>query len=177
MIEMYAMLYFSAGFFAIIGILRGWNKEVISMAGILLALFALFQFDNILRGIILATVPSDQVFLVQVGLFGMVVYFAYQSRSIVTTRGRRANSPFANGLLGLVMGAINGYLIWGSIWYFLDINDYPFNPIIIAPSPTSVSAQSIGSIPLVLLGGGAGGSGELLTIALILLFLLVIFVL
>ena len=49
-------------------------------------------FIEILRGIILATVPSDQVFLVQVGLFGVVVYFSYQSRSIVTTRGRRANS-------------------------------------------------------------------------------------
>lgn len=177
MIEMYAMLFFSAGFFGIIGVMRGWNKEVISMAGILLALFALFQFDNILRGIILATVPNDQVFLVQVGLFIVVVYFAYQSRSLITPRGRSANSRLTNGLLGAMMGAINGYLIWGSVWYFLDINGYPFEPIVIAPSPASISAQNIGSIPLVLLGGGVGGSGELLTIALILLFLLVIFVL
>ncbi len=177
MIEMYGMLYFSAGFFAIIGILRGWNKEVISMAGILLALFALFQFDNILRGILLATVPNDQAFLVQIGLFGVVVYFAYQSRSIITPRGRSANSRVTNGLLGAALGAINGYLIWGSVWYFLDINGYPFEPIVLAPLPGSVSAQNIGSIPLVLLGGGIGGSGELLTVALILLFLLVIFVL
>ncbi len=63
MIELSAVLVMMAVFFAFIGFLRGWNKEIISTAGIVLGLFALFQFDTILRGTLLANVSRDQVFL------------------------------------------------------------------------------------------------------------------
>ena len=75
-----------------------------------------------------------------------------------------------------MLGALNGYLIWGTVWYFLDINDYPLSPLIIAPDPGSISAQNIGALPLALIGGAAGGSTEILTIVVILIFLSVMFV-
>ncbi|PJF21271.1 MAG: hypothetical protein CUN56_11955, partial [Phototrophicales bacterium] len=81
------------------------------------------------------------------------------------------------GILGGVIGAINGYLIGGAIWYFVDINEYPFYPLIVAPSPGSPSANSVGSIPIVLLSGGATGTGDFLIVGVFVLFLLVLFVL
>lgn len=78
--------------------------------------------------------------------------------------------------MGGLLGALNGYLIWGAVWYFLDINDYPFSPLIIAPDPNSISAASLGSIPLVILGGAAGGNGEILTIIVIFMFMSVLFI-
>ena len=81
MIQLAAVMWTMAIFFAVIGFLRGWNREVIAMAGIILGLFALFQFDSLLRGVLLASVPRDQVFIVQAAIFIIVVYFAYQTRS------------------------------------------------------------------------------------------------
>jgi hypothetical protein len=175
MIQLYTMLWIMAIFFSIIGAIRGWNKEIIATAGIILAMFALFQFDSLLRGVFLASVPRDQAFFVQAGLFGVIVYFAYQTRSIAVER-RPSASRVQNAVLGALFGALNGYLIWGTIWYFLDINDYPLSPLIIAPTPDSISAQNLNAIPLALLGGIAG-SGELLAIMVIILFVLVLFLL
>jgi hypothetical protein len=178
MIEIYSMIWIVAIFFAVIGMIRGWSRELVSLAGIILAMFALFQFDSLLRGVILASVPSDQAFFVQIGLFIVILYFAYQTRS-PGGRGDRGprRSRFQDAILGGMLGALNGYLIWGAVWYFLDINGYPLSNLIIAPAPGGISDRNIGTIPLVLLGGAAGGSTELLTIIVIVLFLFVLFML
>jgi hypothetical protein len=178
MIEIYSMTWIAAIFFAVIGMIRGWSKELVALAGIILAMFALFQFDSLLRGVFLASVPKDQAFFVQIGLFGVIVYFAYQTRgpNVSQERGPRRNR-FQDAILGGLLGALNGYLIWGAFWYFLDINDYPLSPLIIAPAPGGISDRNVGTIPLVLLGGAAGGSTELLTIIVIVLFLFVLFML
>lgn len=177
MIQLYSMLWITAAFFGVIGIIRGLRKELISLAGIILALFALFQFDALLRGIFLASVPRDQTFFVQVVIFGVIVYLAYQTRMFTRPTDEKGprDSRVQDAILGGLLGALNGYLIWGAVWYFLDINDYPFAGIITAPGPTSISAQNINAIPLVLLGGAAGGSPEVLTIVVIILFVAVLF--
>jgi hypothetical protein len=175
MIELSAVLITMSIFFGIIGYMRGWNKELIAMAGIILGLFALFQFDNLLRGVILQGVALDQVFLIQSGIFIVIVFFAYQTRALEGGR-REGRSNLQESLLGAVVGAINGYLIWGSIWYFMDINNYPLSPAVIAPAPGSPSQQALQWLPLVVLGGGVSGSGDLLAVAVIILFLFVLIV-
>ncbi len=176
MIELSAVLVMMAIFFALIGFLRGWNNEVVSTAGIVLGLFALFQFDSLLRGTLLANVGRDQVFLIQTGIFVAIVFFAYQTRSVMRAdmerRGGRDN--LQESVLGALLGALNGYLIWGSIWYFMDINEYPLAPYVIAPAPGSPSAATESLLPLVLLGGGPGGNGNLLAVAVIILFVFVL---
>lgn len=177
MMELSAILLMMAIFFAIIGFLRGWNKEIVATAGIVLGLFALFQFDTLLRGTLLANVSRDQVFFVQTGIFIAIVFFAYQTRSVMgadLNRVREGRDALQNSVLGGLLGFLNGYLIWGSIWYFMDINEYPLAPYVIAPSPGSPSAQTQNILPLVLLGGGPGGSGDLLAVAVIVLFVFVL---
>ena len=176
MIELSAVLILMTIFFAFIGSLRGWNKELIAMAGIILGLFALFQFDNLLRGTILRGVALNQVFIIQAGIFIVVGYFAYQTRALGDGTRRAGRSNVQESALGAVVGAINGYLIWGSLWYFMDINNYPLDPWIIAPSPGSPSDQMLSWLPLVVLGGGVSGSGDLLAVAVIVLFLVVLIV-
>ncbi len=176
MIELSAVLIMLSIFFGVIGFLRGWNKELIAMAGIILGLFALFQFDNLLRGVILRGVALDQVFLIQAGLFIVIVFFAYQTRALSGGDRREGRSNFQEGVLGGIVGAVNGYLIWGSIWYFMDINNYPLSPSVVAPSPGSPSDQALQWLPLVVLGGGVSGNGDLLAVAVIVLFLFVLIV-
>src|SRR6185436_9049900 len=87
MIQLAGFMWAMALVFGVIGYMRGLSKELISLAGIILALFALFQFDRGLRGILLANVPGMQRFIIQTLLFMGIVFFAYQTRAI----GRRLN--------------------------------------------------------------------------------------
>jgi len=174
MIQLYSLMWILAAFGAFIGFLRGWNREIIATAGILLGSFALFQFDALLRGTLLLGFPRDQAFFIQVMLFLIVVYFAYQNRVFEI---EDEENSIQSSLLGGIVGLANGYLVGGSIWYFLDINEYPFAPFISAPAPDSPSAEALGTIPLVILNGGTAGSGDLFIIGVIVIFLLVLVVL
>lgn len=178
MIQLSAVLIMMSLFFGFIGFLRGWNKELIAMAGIILGLFALFQFDGLLRtatNAVLSGVALDQVFLIQSAIFIAIVFFAYQTRALGGS-DRRERTSLQESVLGGLVGLVNGYLIWGSIWYFMDINRYPLAPSVVAPGPGSPSEEALQWLPLVVLGGGVNGSGDLLAVAVIVLFLFVLIV-
>lgn len=175
MIQFSSLMWAVGICFALIGFMRGWNREVMATAWILVAAFALFQLDALLRASLFVSLPRDQVFLAQAGIFLALVVIAYRLRSTVGTP--RTHRDFQTGILGAMIGFINGYLIVGCLWYFLDINEYPLSPLIIAPTPGSPSDQARDLIPLVLLSGGSNGSGDLLTIIVVAVIFLVIVVL
>jgi uncharacterized membrane protein required for colicin V production len=178
MMQLSALLWGMAFLFGYIGFSRGWNKEVISLSGIVLGLFALFQFDDVIRGTLLANVPA--VFI-QTALFAIIVMFAYQTRALIGAEASRARGEgnreqLQSNLLGGVVGFINGYLIWGTLWYFMHINDYPLSPFITRPPAGSPSEATISQLPLYLLAGGPTGDGNLLAAAVIVIFLIVLIV-
>lgn len=175
MIEIYSFMWACAIFFAIFGFLRGWNKELVASAGLVLALFTIFQFDGLLRSTIFLSLPRDQIFLLEAGFFIVVAFVVYQARDIGGAE-RRDDNDWQAGFLGAAIGFFNGYLIGGSIWYFLDINEYPLPQFITAPTVGTPSAENIGAIPLVLLGGGASGTGDLLAVGVIVLLFIVLIV-
>jgi hypothetical protein len=171
MIQLYSLMWILAVFFGIFGFLRGWNREVVATAGIVLGTFALFQFDPLIRNTLLLSFPRGQVYVIQNLIFLAILFFAYQGRAF-NVGGDERN--LQTGILGAVLGFFNGYLIGGSLWYLMDINEYPFAPYIVAPAPGSPSEQSLNSIPLVILSGGVGGSGDLLVVAVVLLIVAVV---
>jgi len=182
MIELSVLLWAGAAFFAYVGFTRGYIKEIISLAGIMLGLFALDEFDGLIRGNLLATLPIDQRFYVQAAIFLLIVLFAYQTRALgnepaSSGRGRDAGrAQGQNRALGALVGLINGLMIGGSLWNFLEINlaagRYPLDPYVIAPVPGSPSAALVGSLPLNLLTGAGGG--DLLSLLVVVLFVVVL---
>jgi hypothetical protein len=169
MIQFYSLMWVAAFFFGVMGYLRGWNRELLAASGIVLTMFAIFQFDAFLRVSVYALLPREQVFVLQMFLFLAVVWLVYQASDVRTGR-RAAAAPVEtvqSSFLGVLAGAFNGYLIIGTLWYFLDINEYPFSQWITAPAPGSPSAQNLGLMPLMLVGGGSGGSGDLLALVVI----------
>jgi uncharacterized membrane protein required for colicin V production len=170
MMQLSAFLWTMALLFGYIGFSRGWNKEVIALSGIILGLFALNQFDDVLRGTLLANVSPDQVFIVQTAIFGIIVFFAYQTRALIGSdaaraRGEGGRDQLQTNILGAVVGFLNGYLIWGTVWYFIT-----------RPTPGSPGEAAINQLPLYVLAGGPTGSGDLLALAVIVLFLIVLIV-
>lgn len=183
MIELNILVIVLALFFGYLGWQRGWTKEIISLAGIMLALFAIYQFDNLIRGQLLVAFPNDQRFLIQTILFLVVVMLAYQTRAIVgrdvsRVMGDSGRDPLQTKALGMLVGLVNGYLIGGSIWYFLDINrlptgQYPLDPFVIAPPPGTASAATLSNLPLYVLTNN-GTNGDLLSLVVVVLFVIVL---
>lgn len=160
MISLVSLMWTTAVFFALTGALRGWRREVLGMTGIVLGFFALLQFDSLLRGSLFSLLTNEMTFLLQMLLYASVVILAYRSQWAThldsRTRKRR------DALLGAAAGFFNGYFLAGATWYFLDINRYPFALLISAPADSSASFQSLGLMPVVLLGGGLAANGALL---------------
>jgi len=171
-IEISMFMWMLAVCFAVIGYLRGWQKEFTATAGIVLATFALFQFDAFLRTIFFGF-SAQQFFLIQFVAFVVIVFLVYQAKQ-VGGGGVRNDDDIQDGLIGALGGAVNGYLIGGAIWYFLDITEYPFEQFITAPATTSPTAQSLGLMPMVFLGGGADGTGGALSIGVLILVFVVL---
>jgi hypothetical protein len=180
MIQISIFMWVMAILFGYFGFVRGWNKEMIATSGIILGLFALFQFDDTITDL-LATVPGDQAFFVRSVIFAVIVFFAYQTRALIGEDAKRPSrsegrDSLQSSVLGGIIGFLNGYLIWGSLWYFMHVTDYPLSPYISAPADGTYSADFVDSLPLYILGGGPTGEGDLLAAAVIVLFLVVLIV-
>jgi len=185
MVQLTVLLTMMALLFGYIGFTRGWNKELIATSGIILGLFTLFQFDDVLTNL-LVSFPPEQAFALRTIIFSTIVFFAYQTRALIGEEATRARSSGRDGrdgrdnlqssVLGGLVGTFNGYLIWGTLWYFQHVENYPLSPYITAPQPGSPSANFVESLPLYILAGGPGGAGNLLAAAVIVLFLIVLIV-
>ncbi|MEO1286602.1 MAG: hypothetical protein AAFV93_02450, partial [Chloroflexota bacterium] len=116
---------------------------------------------------------SQQLFIAQMLLFTAIVFIVYQAKQ-VGGGGFRDDDDLQDGLIGSLAGAINVYLIGGAIWYFLDITEYPFEQYVSAPNIASPTAQSLGLMPMYLLGGGADGTGGALSIGVLILVFVVL---
>ncbi|NJR12567.1 CvpA family protein [bacterium] len=181
MIELVFLVYFLIAFFAYVGSQRGWIKELIALAGVVLALFGMFQFDTLIRRTLLGNIFPDQRFYLQSLMFLIVVFFAYQNRALIGSeatraRGGEGRDPLQTRVLGAIAGGVNGYLISGTLWYFLDVNRvpgtglYPLDPYIVAPPVGTASATFLPNLPLYLLTNN-GANGDLLSLAVIVLFI------
>ena len=172
MISLHSLMWTAAAVFALTGALRGWHRELVGTAGALLAFFAIFQFDRLLRGSLYLLLTDEQTFLLQAALFLGAVAIAYRSQ--LAARERAGGGRLRNWVFGAAVGGFNGYLIAGSIWYFLDINRYPFSQILSAPAEASVSFPGASLMPVVVLGGGLAGGGGMLAIAILVILALVL---
>lgn len=171
MMQLSTFLWFCIILFAVIGYLRGYVREFIAAAGIILALFTVVQFDDLFQN--LGGGGADQIFYLKSLFVAGVAFFAYQTppERFVTTksRGKDARDNWQNGLLGGLVGGINGYLVFGSIWYFMDQLAYPLSPNITTPPPESASAEMVANLPLVWMQ-----EGNFLTFMVIGLFLFIL---
>ncbi len=173
MIQLSSFMIMMIGLFGIIGFLRGWVKELIATAGIVLALFAIRQLEPLLIDPLTDNEQTPKFYLEAIFLLGMA-FFAYQTPPETLSRGKKGSSNregFQDGVLGTLVGMFNGYLVIGSLWYYMDVLEYPLSPHIAAAAPNTPSADLIDILPLTWM---LTGDGSLLSIMMIGLFVFVI---
>ena len=179
MLELVTLVWVFVLVFAAVGLGRGWTREIIAMAGITLGLFALHQFDAAIRDQLLVNFAGQGKFLFQIAILLIIAFFAYQTRALIGSDGRNESDEsgrdaLQSKVLGGIVGALNGYLVSGSVWYFMHINDYPLAPYIEAPAAGSLSQGTVSNLPLFVLAGGPGTPGDLLSLTVIGLFIVVL---
>ncbi|MBN2306101.1 MAG: hypothetical protein JXQ72_16580 [Anaerolineae bacterium] len=175
MIQFFAFLLFMIGLFASVGAMRKWTKELIATAGIVLALFTLRQLETIF--IFPLSNSQQHRFLWQAGILIGIGFFAYQTPPDFLKRQRtreiHRDGP-QDSLLGAFVGGLNGYLLIGSLWWYMDNLEYPLSPYIVPVAPESTNAGWMDMlIPLNYL---LGGDGTVLSLLMIVLFLFIIMV-
>ena len=120
--------------FAVIGAMRGWAKELLVSFSVILALTT----NHVLRRYIplVEALPPDStsLFWIRTMIVITLVYFGYQTVvSVARLASRAARERLQDTLFGIFMGAINGYLIAGTILSYLHEANYPFPNIVSAP--------------------------------------------
>ncbi len=130
--------------FAVIGAMRGWAKELLVTSAIVLALF----LNAILESYItpfrdaLALQPPGTQFLIRAGVLILLAFFGYQTPKLRMLQEKMVRERVEEVLLGLVLGALNGYLLIGSLWFYLHQTGYP-TPWITAPPVDSDLAKQV----------------------------------
>jgi uncharacterized membrane protein required for colicin V production len=131
--------------FGMMGALRGWSKEMLVLFSIILGLAIRLIFSQYVP---IAREFFDRSAVEQFYLYsGLVVLMAVSGYAGPAVSGRlagvSARETLQDIMLGFIIGAINGFLIVGSIWYFLDAAGYGI--LGIAPPPPNSMAAVIAS--------------------------------
>ncbi len=160
--------------FALIGSMRGWAKELLVSFSMVIALFINLLLNKYGQGI-LSSLKGDALFWLRAALVGLMAYFGYVTPKMPwVPENRFLREHLQDGLLGLVIGGVNGALIFGSIWYFLHQAGYPFPGLEFArqtaQDPQIVTMMRF--MPPVLLGE----TWLLVIVAVISVFVIVVFV-
>lgn len=130
--------------FAVIGAMRGWAKELLVTSAVVLGLFLNAILETYIEPYRAAMVlqPPGTQFVVRALVLIMLAFFGYQTPNLRALQPKVARERIEEILLGLVLGALNGYLIVGSIWFYLHQSGYPTD-LIIQPAEGSDLALQI----------------------------------
>ncbi|HID88956.1 MAG TPA: hypothetical protein EYH27_04105 [Anaerolineales bacterium] len=127
MIPMHTVFFVMVVVFAFIGSLRGWAKELIVAFSVVLALFieqVLTTMVPPIRDLWGALQPMSQ-FWIRLSIFSVIVLFGYASPTLSQhLSAKAARERLQDLLLGFFLGLLNGLLIVGTLWFYLDEAQY-----------------------------------------------------
>ena len=138
MISLTVLFWILIVLFAVIGAMRGWSKELLVTFSVILALFIIEVLETYLGFYQRAIVDEGgaTLFWVRAIIVILLAFFGYQTPNIRALAGARfARERIQDTLLGFVIGAFNGYLVVGTLWWYLNDAGYPFTKYITAPAP------------------------------------------
>lgn len=182
MISMVVVFYIFILIFAIMGSMRGWAKELMVIFSTILALAFISVLENLMPGVreILKSNANIQ-FWVRVGIVIAVVFFGYQSPKFSRIgQATQKRERISDVLLGFFFGAISGYFIIGSLWYYLDAAGYAGISKYVIPPNASVplgdtAKRLLGILPQAWLAK-AGSPNIYVAVVLAFIFVIVVLV-
>jgi len=176
MMSIIYILWMYVVMFAVIGWMRGWAKELLVGFSVILAL----ALNHVIRRYVpiasnlQETDPS--LFWVRTIILLVLVYFGYQTVISIQHLAARARSErLQDTLFGAFLGALNGYLVAGSVLYYIHIADYPFANVISKPVD-AVLLERVNQMMLYMPPQLLGEPGIYFAIILAFVFVLVVYI-
>ena len=162
--------------FAIVGGMRGWAKELLVAFSVILAL----ALNHVIRRYIpaAAALPESDVtlFWVRTIVLLVLVFFGYQTViTISRLAARAARERLQDTLFGVILGAFNGYLIAGTILYYMHVADYPFQDVITKPQDPAL-LQTVNQMMLYMPPQLLGEPGIYFAVILAFIFVIVVYI-
>lgn len=144
MISLVGLFILFVVLFTVIGAMRGWAKELLVTSAIVLGLFlnAILETYITPYRTALFLQPGQSQFVIRGLLLILLAFFGYQTPHLQALQAKLARERLEEILLGGLLGAVNGYLLIGSIWYYLHQAGYP-SDLIIWPPPLPELEQQI----------------------------------
>jgi hypothetical protein len=107
--------------FGLIGTMRGWVREVIVTASLILAIFVMNQlgerWNALVGGLASQNTPFEQWLLRMIPFF-IIAFFGYLGPAVVRSRFEaNTRGKLEQGLLAFIIGAFNGYVIFSTMAY------------------------------------------------------------
>jgi uncharacterized membrane protein required for colicin V production len=162
--------------FALVGWMRGWAKELLVAFSVILAL----ALNHVLRRYIpiAQNLPEtdESLFWVRTIILIVLVYFGYQTViSIPHLAAKSRTDKLQDTLFGAIMGALNGYLVVGTILFYLHVANYPF-PDVISPPADPALQQTVNQMMLYMPPQLLGEPGIYFAIIIAFVFVLVVYI-
>jgi len=162
--------------FALIGWMRGWAKELLVAFSVILAL----ALNHVLRRYIpiAQNLPETDIslFWVRTLILMVLVYFGYQTViSIPHLASKAARERLQDTLFGAILGALNGYLVAGTILFYMHVADYPFHSVVSKPTDPTL-LQTVNQMMLYMPPQLLGEPGIYFAIILAFVFVLVVYI-
>ena len=134
MVSLVLVFYIFVILFALVGTVRGWAKELVVTFSVILSLFLIAVMENYVPWVkdMLPTLPLRTGFWVRALILILLAFFGYQTPATferLAAKTTKSSERVQDWMLGLFLGGINGYLVIGSIWYFMIQAGYPFESI------------------------------------------------
>ena len=142
--------------FVFIAFVRGYNRELGTTTLIFVALFLLTYLavprlpgiiNDLYRKSFHTSIPKRQMqHLMASGLslaFIAIVFSSYAGETF-SFKGKPAKG-LRGFLYNLLVGAVNGYLIAGALWYFQDYFEYPITDFGLLKLPLTPTGETIAS--------------------------------
>jgi len=140
MIPIITVFYLFIIFFALLGFVRGWAREILVTASVILSFFIIFVLETYIPFVddffARYQVPDSAVMPIQQFWFRTIimlvlVIFGYETPSIQRIAGPRfKRDNFRDSALGFILGGFNGYIIIGTLWAFLHDAGYPYDVVV-----------------------------------------------
>lgn len=149
MISLSVLFWMYIVLFAMIGATRGWAKEILVISSVILALFLITIMEAFIP-FFRDNVTTESSFWVRMAVLLVITFFGYQSPNLpqLVESRKFIRDRFEDILLGGFLGGLNGYMIFGTAWYFLIQANYPFNWILPPDQLTETGRNAFGLIEI-----------------------------
>jgi hypothetical protein len=162
--------------FAVIGAMRGWAKELLVSFSVITAL----AVNHLLRSYLplVRDLPENtsSLFWIRSLIVISLVYFGYQTVLVIPRlAAKAARERLQDALFGAVLGAINGYLVVGTILFYYYMAVYPY-PHIISPPTDATVAATIDTMMRYMPPRLLGEPGIYFAVIIVLIFIIVVYI-